>query len=127
MLVNIVVPGYPKALPFHINPAIPLQSYSWTDIVSANIIADTSKHVRVTSIQYENTPLEHNRSLMDAGIQENAILYVHVAVQSMQDFLYAQPVVETVGDEPEEQEEQPPVLLSQSDEGPAPISEDMMV
>lgn len=83
MLVNIVVPGYRNTLPFQIDQTKPLQSYSWVDIVSANIIADTSKHVKVLRIEYENEPIQHSRSLAESNISENAVLYVHVQVNDL--------------------------------------------
>ena len=89
MLVNIVVPGYQKTLQFDINAENPLQSYSWVDIVSANIIADTSKHVKIVKVEYETETLHHGRSMIHQNISENAILYIHVEVNDMNEMMNA--------------------------------------
>lgn len=77
MLVNIHVPGCPTGLPIHINEMMSLTMYSWTDIVSGNIICDPDKTVNILHMEYNGAKLDTTKSLQELGIPESAVITIH--------------------------------------------------
>ncbi len=78
MLINITVPGFTTCLPLYLDNSVALKMYSWTDIVSGNIVSDPDKDVTIEYMEYEGVRLDLTKSLRDQGIPENACIQVHI-------------------------------------------------
>ena len=85
MIINITVPEYPICIPLSLDASVPLQTYSWVDIVACNIVNNPDVEVKVTCVKCEGQDLDCTKSLLELGIQESACISVEISTQTFQE------------------------------------------
>ncbi len=86
MIVNIIVPEYPRCIPLSLDASVALQTYSWVDIVACNIVNNPDLIVTVKCLECDDKELDCTKSLSELGIQENSFITVQITTQTYQDY-----------------------------------------
>lgn len=116
MHITVTVPEYLTQLPFVIDPTIPLNTYSWIDIVSGNIICCPDLQVSIQCLEAEGVSLDCTKSALELNLSEFCLITVHVHTCSCQELhsckqspLFCSEVEPTELPEPEQQSVTEPI------------------
>lgn len=85
MLINITVPGYSTCIPLNLDTSVPLQSYSWVDIIACNIVNNPDLEVTINCIECDGKELDCKKSLTELGLSESACICVKITTQTLFD------------------------------------------